>query len=175
MLFYNVMEKQGIKYQAVVPEQLICELDPNQIRRVLVHLIRNAVEAMENGGNLEVEVTTDQEISKLRYGTAEWELPLLICKGFRSFIHDQGRRNRRRTGLGRTYRQRSSGKAPYSLPGQRRHRSHRYSAKFLKNRRGTKQKKTSPAKRARFLFTIFPHAGQGNILEGNIHTKNLTM
>jgi signal transduction histidine kinase len=61
MLFYNVMEKQGIKYQAVVPEQLICKLDPNQIRRVLVHLIRNAVEAMENGGDLEVEVTTDQE------------------------------------------------------------------------------------------------------------------
>ena len=59
MLFYKTMEKQGIKYQAIVPEQLICELDPNQIRKVLVHLVRNAVEAMENGGTLEVKVTTD--------------------------------------------------------------------------------------------------------------------
>jgi signal transduction histidine kinase/DNA-binding response OmpR family regulator len=61
MLFYKAMEKQGIKYQAIVPEPLICELDPNQIRRVLVHLVRNAVEAMENGGTLEVEVTNDLE------------------------------------------------------------------------------------------------------------------
>ncbi|XOF32339.1 MAG: response regulator [Candidatus Electrothrix sp. YB6] len=59
MLFYTVMQKQGIEYQAVVPEQLMCELDPLQMKRVLVHLIRNAVEAMENGGELIVEVTTD--------------------------------------------------------------------------------------------------------------------
>ncbi|WP_339134164.1 MAG: response regulator [Candidatus Electrothrix sp. GW3-4] len=61
MLFYNTMEKQGIKYQALVPEQLTCAFDPGQIRKVLVHLVRNAVEAMENGGNLQVEVTTDKE------------------------------------------------------------------------------------------------------------------
>ncbi len=61
MLFYKAMEKQSIKYQAIVPEQLTGELDPNQIRRVLVHLVRNAVEAMENGGKVEIEVTSDPE------------------------------------------------------------------------------------------------------------------
>ena len=65
MLFYKAMEKQSIKYQAIVPEQLVCELDPNQIRRVLVHLVRNAVEAMENGGHLEVEVTNDPKYIKI--------------------------------------------------------------------------------------------------------------
>lgn len=65
MLFYNVMEKQGIKYQAVVPEQLTCELDPDQIRRVIIHLVRNAVEAMENGGTLEVEVGADEEYIRM--------------------------------------------------------------------------------------------------------------
>ncbi|XCN75184.1 MAG: response regulator [Candidatus Electrothrix aestuarii] len=61
MLFYNAMEKQGIKYQALAPEQLTCELDARQIRKVLVHLVRNAVEAMENGGTLEIEVSTDRK------------------------------------------------------------------------------------------------------------------
>lgn len=65
MLFYKTMQKQGITYQAIVPEQLICELDPNQIRRVLVHLVRNAVEAMEIGGTLEVEVTNNLEYNQI--------------------------------------------------------------------------------------------------------------
>ena len=65
MLFYKAMEKQGIEYKAIVPEQLKCEIDPNQMKRVLVHLLRNAVEAMENGGNLEIEVTDDAEYIRI--------------------------------------------------------------------------------------------------------------
>lgn len=61
MLFYHNMERQNITYQAHVPEQLTCEIDPDQIRKVLVHLVRNAIEAMENGGELEVKVTTERE------------------------------------------------------------------------------------------------------------------
>ena len=80
MLFYNDMEKQGVKYQTVVPEQLTCSLDANQIRKVLVHLVRNAVEAMENGGYLEIEVTTDAEYIRITIrdsgmGIAAHELP----------------------------------------------------------------------------------------------------
>lgn len=65
MLFYNNMEKQGVKYQTVVPEQLTCNLDSAQIRKVLVHLVRNAVEAMENGGTLNIEVTSDEEYIRI--------------------------------------------------------------------------------------------------------------
>ncbi|WYD81762.1 MAG: response regulator [Candidatus Electrothrix gigas] len=61
MLFYHNMERQNITYQAHVPEQLTSEIDPEQMRKVLVHLVRNAIEAMENGGELEVKVTTEKE------------------------------------------------------------------------------------------------------------------
>uniref|UniRef100_UPI004055D086 ATP-binding protein n=1 Tax=Candidatus Electronema sp. TaxID=2698783 RepID=UPI004055D086 len=49
--------------------QLMCQLDPTQIRRVFVHLIRNAVEAMEQGGRLVIEVATKGE--KLRIGVRD--------------------------------------------------------------------------------------------------------
>ncbi|MCI5211800.1 MAG: hypothetical protein D3910_24150 [Candidatus Electrothrix sp. ATG2] len=65
MLFYSTMEKQGIKYQATVPEQLTCELDFGQIRKVLVHLIRNAVEAMEKGGKLDIEVAAEAKYIRI--------------------------------------------------------------------------------------------------------------
>jgi signal transduction histidine kinase len=65
MLFYPTMEKQNIKHQTSIPEQLTCELDPNQVRKVLVHLIRNAVEAMEKGGKLEIELTNDEKYIRI--------------------------------------------------------------------------------------------------------------
>ncbi len=65
ILFYPAMEKQSIKHQTTIPEQLVCELDPRQLRKILVHLIRNAVEAMENGGELEIEVTSDKEYIRI--------------------------------------------------------------------------------------------------------------
>uniref|UniRef100_UPI0040564945 ATP-binding protein n=1 Tax=Candidatus Electrothrix sp. TaxID=2170559 RepID=UPI0040564945 len=61
ILFYPSMAKQGVKHQSIIPEQLACELDPKQMRKVLVHLIRNAIEAMENGGELEIKVTSDEQ------------------------------------------------------------------------------------------------------------------
>ncbi|MCI5224187.1 MAG: histidine kinase, partial [Candidatus Electrothrix sp. AR4] len=62
MLFYNTMQKQKIKYQAIMPdEQFMCEVDPRQMRQVLIHLIRNAVEAMENGGELIIEVAVESK------------------------------------------------------------------------------------------------------------------
>jgi signal transduction histidine kinase len=57
MLYYNVMQKQGIDYQLVLPDDdPILEVDPHLIQQVFVHLIRNAVEAMASGGILVIEV-----------------------------------------------------------------------------------------------------------------------
>lgn len=56
MLFYSSMQKQGVEYEVRMPDrQIEWQIDPAQIRRVFVHLIRNAVEAMEQGGKLAVE------------------------------------------------------------------------------------------------------------------------
>jgi signal transduction histidine kinase/response regulator of citrate/malate metabolism len=62
MLFYSVMQKQGVEYEVIMPDRKFsCCVDPRQMKRVLVHLIRNAVEAMEQGGQLTVEVRADAE------------------------------------------------------------------------------------------------------------------
>ena len=62
MLYYNVMQKHGVEYQLVLPEQSpILEVDPHLMRQVFVHLIRNAVESMPNGGQLVIEVKTEAE------------------------------------------------------------------------------------------------------------------
>ena len=81
MLYYNVMQKQGIEYQLILPEDdPSLEIDPRLIRQVFVHLIRNAVEAMLDGGKLvlQVEVEPDQvriiiEDSGMGIGGAELE------------------------------------------------------------------------------------------------------
>ncbi len=60
MLFYPAMQKQGVEYEVFLPDpQFSCEIDPRQMKRVFVHLIRNAVEAMEQGGRLEIKVTAE--------------------------------------------------------------------------------------------------------------------
>jgi len=62
MLYYTVMQKQGIEYQLILPEHSpVLEVDPHLIRQVFVHLIRNAVESMSNGGQLVIEVKPDGE------------------------------------------------------------------------------------------------------------------
>ncbi|MCI5133550.1 MAG: GHKL domain-containing protein [Candidatus Electrothrix sp. AW2] len=61
ILFYSVMEKQGIKHKTYIPEKLIYDFDPQQMRLVFIHLIRNAIEAMENGGELTIEAVAKSE------------------------------------------------------------------------------------------------------------------
>ena len=57
MLYYNAMQKQRIKYQLIVPDNTPTdEVDPRLMRQVFVHLIRNAVEAMPEGGKLDITV-----------------------------------------------------------------------------------------------------------------------
>ncbi len=93
MLYYNVMQKQGLEYQLIMPEnEPILEVDPHLMRQVFVHLIRSAVEAMSNGGQLVIEVQVDAEQVSIKVrdsglGIAESELeqatdPFYISKTF---------------------------------------------------------------------------------------------
>ena len=57
MLHYNAMQRQGVKYQLIVPDnEPMVEVDPRMMSQVFVHLIRNAVEAMPDGGKLDITV-----------------------------------------------------------------------------------------------------------------------
>lgn len=64
MLFYGTMKKQSIRYQLNLPSpdpELF--IDSNLIRQMLLHLIRNGIEAMPSGGLLTVTShTEDTEI-----------------------------------------------------------------------------------------------------------------
>jgi signal transduction histidine kinase/DNA-binding response OmpR family regulator len=62
LLYYNVMQRQGIEYQLILPDgDPEITVDPRLMRRVFVHLIRNAVEAMGDGGQLVIEVEVEPE------------------------------------------------------------------------------------------------------------------
>ncbi|MDD3815307.1 MAG: response regulator [Desulfocapsaceae bacterium] len=60
MLLYGTMKKQGVSYQLNLsdPDPSL-NLDGQMIRQMLLHLIRNAIEAMPNGGLLDVSVKQD--------------------------------------------------------------------------------------------------------------------
>ncbi len=62
MLYYSTMKKQNISHGLVIPEpepRLL--LDPKLMHQAFVHLIRNSIEAMPDGGNLEITVTPPAE------------------------------------------------------------------------------------------------------------------
>ncbi len=62
MLFYPAIEKQGIELELILPEkEPTCDLDIELMRRVFVHLLRNAVDAMKDGGDLVIEVILNPE------------------------------------------------------------------------------------------------------------------
>ncbi len=62
LLYYNKMKKQAVDYHLILPEnEPACNLDAHQMRRVFIHLIRNAVEAMPDGGDLTIEVSSLEE------------------------------------------------------------------------------------------------------------------
>ena len=61
MLFYGAMKKQSIRYQLNLPSpdpELF--IDSNLIRQMLLHLIRNGIEAMTSGGLLTVTCQTEE-------------------------------------------------------------------------------------------------------------------
>ncbi len=57
MLYYPAMKKQNISYQLIMPEpDPILLLDPKLMHQAFVHLIRNSIEAMPEGGELILRV-----------------------------------------------------------------------------------------------------------------------
>jgi signal transduction histidine kinase len=66
MLYYATMQKQSIDYRLLLPNQEpVVDVDPRLMRQVFVHLIRNAVEAMQGGGILTIEVMSAVERIKI--------------------------------------------------------------------------------------------------------------
>ncbi len=59
MIFYAAMKKNNISYDINLQgEDPIVEIDAEKIRQVFLHLIRNCMEAMTDGGTLSVKVET---------------------------------------------------------------------------------------------------------------------
>jgi len=66
MLHYNVMKKQHIENRVKVPEQdVVFEMDRRQVHQMIVHLIRNSIEAMPEGGTLFITLTLEDGIARL--------------------------------------------------------------------------------------------------------------
>lgn len=60
VMFYNTLQKQHIVQELILPEpDPTLRVDQHQFRQMLVHLIRNAVEAMTEGGRLTIEAGQD--------------------------------------------------------------------------------------------------------------------
>ncbi|RUM40121.1 MAG: histidine kinase, partial [Desulfocapsa sp.] len=66
MLFYTDMKKHSILYRLDLPSpDPILPVDARRIQQMLLHLIRNGVEAMESGGLLTVRCTTEKHSIKI--------------------------------------------------------------------------------------------------------------
>nr|WP_321466564.1 response regulator [uncultured Desulfobulbus sp.] len=62
LLHFNALKEQHIKQTMHLPEvDPLVEVDPRLIQQALVHLIRNSVEAMPDGGELRIEVELEPE------------------------------------------------------------------------------------------------------------------
>jgi len=62
MMFYATMKNQDITYSMNIDEEgPFLWVDDSKIRQVFLHLIRNGVEAMPNGGDLLITTTSDGE------------------------------------------------------------------------------------------------------------------
>lgn len=60
MLFYPAMHQQAIKHELQLPgTEIPINIDPDLIQQALVHLIRNAIEAMPDGGRLSIRIGQD--------------------------------------------------------------------------------------------------------------------
>lgn len=65
LLHFGALKQQGIIHTLLVPPtELVVDVDPKLMQQAFVHLIRNSVEAMPDGGELVIEV--QQEEGKIR-------------------------------------------------------------------------------------------------------------
>ncbi len=62
MLYYSSMKKQNISHRLITPEpEPVLQLDRKLMHQAFVHLIRNSIEAMPEGGRLKITVTPPSE------------------------------------------------------------------------------------------------------------------
>lgn len=62
ILFHSIMEKQHVEHKLILPDDdPYIKADQRQFQQMIVHLVRNAVEAMPDGGFLTVTVDCDEE------------------------------------------------------------------------------------------------------------------
>ncbi len=66
ILHFNALKKNGITQELILPEkEPVLEIDQRLIHQMLVHLIRNSIEAMPDGGELLIEVQLEEEVVKI--------------------------------------------------------------------------------------------------------------
>lgn len=56
------IQAAGIRYEEQVAPDLMCYIDAEQMERVLVNLMKNAIQAMRDGGHLAVRATAEGEV-----------------------------------------------------------------------------------------------------------------
>ncbi len=66
MLLQTTMQKQGINWDLELPDpDPVLYMDTRQIRKVLLHLVKNSIEAMPDGGNLYLSVSMEDRMVKI--------------------------------------------------------------------------------------------------------------
>jgi signal transduction histidine kinase/DNA-binding response OmpR family regulator len=96
MLFYGTLKKQSIHYQLNLPApDPLLFIDSKMIRQMLLHLLRNSIEAMPNGGTLtifceESEKDVTITISDTGDGTAKANMARLTDPFFTTKIYGTG-------------------------------------------------------------------------------------
>jgi len=67
ILFHSMMEKQHIEHTLSMPDpDPTINADAHLFKQMIVHLIRNSLDAMPNGGSLKIEVTYDDQKITIR-------------------------------------------------------------------------------------------------------------
>jgi len=66
MAFYLMMRKANITYDLDLPDQdIVVQIDATRIKLALLHLVRNAIEAMPDGGTLTVKAVEEGEFCQI--------------------------------------------------------------------------------------------------------------
>jgi signal transduction histidine kinase len=67
-LFFPALQKQGIDYELILPDpDPVLKLDERHMQQAFVHIIRNAVEAMPEGGKLTITAKMERGWAELRF------------------------------------------------------------------------------------------------------------
>ena len=94
--FYPMMKKANVQYDIILPEDdPVVQIDADRIKLALIHLIRNAIEAMPNGGDLKVQAFKKEDtlhisISDTGIGISPTSLPHVADPFFTTKVYGTG-------------------------------------------------------------------------------------